>query len=130
MTSSVMTLQAAAVRLADEVADVGAGAVVGMDVVVVGDVVAVVLERRGIEGQQPEGVDAEILQIVELFGEALEVADAVAVAVAEGLDVQLVDDGVLVPERIVFPVRRLSNGAVAAVFAVGLVHHGSSAHRK
>src|SRR5579871_3649649 len=85
-------------RLAHEVAEVGARAVMRMDVVVARDVVAVVLERRGVEGQQPDRVDAEVLDVVELRGEALKVADAVVVRVEERLDVQLVDDDVLVPE--------------------------------
>jgi hypothetical protein len=49
-------LQAAALRLAHELLEVGARAVVRVHVVVVGDVVAVVLERRGIERQQPDRV--------------------------------------------------------------------------
>ena len=53
------------------------------------------LQRRGIERQQPEAGDAEVLEIGKLLREAGEVADAVAVAVVEGADVHLVDDGVL-----------------------------------
>ena len=98
--------QPAPVRLADELAHVAQRAVVGVDAEVVGDVVAVVLERRRIERQHPDRRDAEVAQVVELLGQALEVADAVAVAVAEGADVDLVDDRVLVPERIVRERRR------------------------
>src|SRR3546814_5388287 len=64
---------------------------------VVGDVVPVVAERRGIERQHPDGVDAELGDVVEPVDQSCEVADAVAVAVLERLDVQLVDDRVLVP---------------------------------
>ena len=103
--------EAAPVRFADELAEVGAGAVVRVDPVIVGDVVAVVAQRRRIERQQPDRVDAEILDVVELLGEAGEIADAVAVAVVERLDVELVDDRVLVPERIVAP-RGLALGRV------------------
>src|SRR5579875_3513067 len=71
-----------------------------MDVLVVGDVVAVVAQRRGIERQQPQRRDPEILQVVELLPQAAEVADAVVIGIEEGLDVQLVDDRVLVPERV------------------------------
>ena len=98
--------QAAPVRLADELAEVAHRAVVGVDAEVVGDVVAVVLERRRVERQQPDRRDAEVAQVVELLGQAPEVADPVAVAVAEGADVDLVDDRVLVPERIVRECRR------------------------
>ena len=91
---------AAPVRLVDEALEVVERAVARMDVLVVGDVVAVVAQRRRIERQQPEAVDAEVLQVVELLRQAREVADAVVVAVEEGADVRLVDDRVLVPERI------------------------------
>ena len=79
----------------DEVAE---GAVAGIDVVVVGDVVAVVAHGRGLEGHEPDGGDAEALEVVEAAHEAAEVADAVAVGVHEGADVEAVEDGVLVPE--------------------------------
>jgi len=41
------------------------------------------------------------LQIVELLDQPAEVTYSVVVAVEEGLDVQLIQDRVLVPERIV-----------------------------
>ncbi len=111
-------LQAALVRLRHEGAEVLARAVVLVHVAVVGDVVAVILERRRIERQQPHRVDAELLDVVELGGEAGEIADAVAVRVEERLDVQLVDDGVLVPERAVRQRRRgLGYGDDLVIFA-------------
>jgi hypothetical protein len=91
---------AARVRLADEAVEILERAVTRMDSLVIRDVVAVVAERRGIEGQHPEHVDPQRLQVVEAAREAGKVADAVAVAVGEGADVRLVDDGILVPERI------------------------------
>ena len=91
---------AAAVRFGDEVIEVVERAVARMDVLVVGDVVAVVSQRRRVERQQPEAVDAEALQVVELLRQAGEVADAVVGAVEERADVRLVDDGVLVPEGV------------------------------
>ena len=53
---------AAAVRLLDEAIEVRERAVARMDVLVVRDVVAVVAQRRRIEGQQPQRVDAEALR--------------------------------------------------------------------
>ena len=38
------------------------------------------------------------MQIVELLREAREIADAVVIAVGEGLDMKLIDDGVLEPQ--------------------------------
>src|SRR5262249_51559025 len=90
----------ALVRLVDEALGVLERAVLGMDGGVFRDVVAVVEPRRGIEGQQPDRIDAQIGDVVELGDQAGEVADAVVVGIEERLDVQLIDDGVLVPQRV------------------------------
>ena len=100
MTSSVMTRKPALLGLLDEALEILHRPEIGIDVAVVGDVVAVVAARRGIERQQPQRGDAEILQIAELFGQPGKIADAVIVAVGKRLDVQLIDDGVLVPELV------------------------------
>ena len=90
---------AARVRRVEEVVEVLDGADLGEDVGVVGDVVAAVAQGRGEERRDPQAVDAEPLEVVELLDQALEVADAVAVAVLEGADQHLVEDGGLEPVR-------------------------------
>ena len=102
ITSSVMTRRPRRLASVHEAAEVLHRAEVGIDAAVVGDVVAVVAAGAGIERQQPERGDAEVLQIVELLGQAGEIADAVVVAVGERLDVQLIDDRVLVPQVVVW----------------------------
>ena len=94
-------LEAPGMGLAQEFLEILERAVVGMDAVIIRDVVAVVTQRRGIKGQQPQGIDAKPRQIVQAAGQAREIADAVAVAVHERLDVHFVNDGVLVPQGIV-----------------------------
>ena len=93
--------KSAIVRGIHERQEVPSRAVARMNVVVVGDVVAVVAERRRIERLQPDRRDAERLDVVELLRQPAEVADAVVVAVEESADVQLIDDRVAVPERVV-----------------------------
>lgn len=73
--------------------------IIGANIAVVGDVVAVVASRRRKERQKPDGIDAEGCDMIELLVQAGEVADPVAIGVVERLDVQLVDDRILVPER-------------------------------
>ena len=75
-------------------------AVAGMDGGVVGDVVAVIAQRRRKERHQPDGVDTQFLQVIELLGQAAKIADAIAVGIEKRADVDLVDDGVLVPELV------------------------------
>ncbi len=72
--------QAAPLGFGDEAAEILHRAEIGIDRSVVGDVVTVVAARRGIERQQPDRGDAELLQIVQLLGQSREVADAVVVA--------------------------------------------------
>src|ERR1051326_6040457 len=73
-----------------------------MNVVVVGDVVAVVLERRRTEREQPYRGDAEVLKVVEFLGQAGKIANAVHDTVKEGFDVQFINDGVFVPKGVSF----------------------------
>jgi hypothetical protein len=91
-------LQPTLVRLPDEGPEIPEGAVVRMHSLVVGDIVATVLERGWVVRQEPDRRDAEVLEVVELLRQSGEIADPVAVAVVERTDVQLVDDRVLVPE--------------------------------
>src|SRR5437870_6515106 len=71
-----------------------------IDVLVIGDVIAVVAQGRGIEGQQPQRRNAEILQIIELAAQPREITASIVIGVEERLDVELIDDRVLVPQRV------------------------------
>jgi hypothetical protein len=68
------------------------------DVIVVGDVVAVIQPRAGVKRQQPDAIDAELGDRVEAVGQALEIADAVIAAVHVGGDIEGIDDRALVPK--------------------------------
>ena len=92
---------AAVVRRRHELAEIAHGAVGRVDGGVVGDVIAVVAQGRGIEWQQPDGGDAKVLKIIKFLHEALEIADSVIVGIEERLDVQFIDDGVFVPVPVV-----------------------------
>src|SRR5690349_3779269 len=81
-----------------EVHEVAQRAVAGVDAVVVGDIVAVVAMRRGLERHQPDGCHAQSVQIVQPSRETAKVADAIAVSVHVSANGQTIDDRVLVPE--------------------------------
>src|SRR5262244_2418932 len=95
--------------LLHEAAEIGHGAEIGIDGAVVRNIVAVVTTGRGIERQQPKGCDAEILQIVKLFGQSCKIADAVVVAISKCLDMKLIDDRILEPKLVAFELRRHSD---------------------
>src|SRR4029453_630563 len=94
--------QLSSLGLAHEGAKMLHRAEVWIDVLVVRNVVAIVTARRRIERQQPKGRNAEVLQVVELCGQADKIADAIAVAVGEGLKMKLIDDRVLEPQVVTF----------------------------
>ena len=92
--------QAPLLGFLDEAAEILHRPEIGVDVAIIGDVVAVVAAGGGVERQQPQRGDAEILQVPQFLGQPGKVADAVIVAVGEGLDVELIDDRILVPELV------------------------------
>lgn|SRR5579862_731734 len=75
-------------------------AVVGVNGSIIRDVITVVTQGRGKKGHQPNRIDAKFLEIVQFLGEAAKIPDSIPRAVVESTDVDLVDDSVFVPERI------------------------------
>ena len=71
----------------------------GIDVAVVGDVVAEIGHRRGIDRRDPDRIDAEPDEIIEPRQDAGQIADAVAVRVLKGARIDLIDDAALPPDR-------------------------------
>ena len=86
-------------RIGDERVEIAERAEQGIDAAIVGDVVAEVGHRRGIDRRNPDRVDAEALQITEPAPDAAEIADAIAVRVLERARIDLVDDAALPPRR-------------------------------
>ena len=66
----------------------------------VADVVTAVAQRGVVEGRQPQAVDAEPFQVVQLVGEAAQIADAVAIRIVEGAYQYFVEDRGLEPFRL------------------------------
>ena len=66
-------------------------------VAVVADVVAVVVLRGGVDRGEPDDVDAQPVQVVQLADDAAQVADAVAVGIGKAARIDLIDDGALEP---------------------------------
>ncbi len=85
------------VRVPDEGVGVQQGAEHRVHGTVVGDVVAGVRLRRGVERREPDGVHAEIAQVGQAAADAGQVAHAVAVGVGETARIHLVDDRVPPP---------------------------------
>jgi hypothetical protein len=66
------------VQRGDHAVEVVEGAEPRIHVAVVGDIVAAVRERRRIERAEPDGVDAQLREVVDARDDARDVADAVS----------------------------------------------------
>ncbi|GES34174.1 hypothetical protein San01_66620 [Streptomyces angustmyceticus] len=89
--------QAQVMGVGDDRLGVGQGAEHRVDGAVVGDVVAGVGLRRGVEGAEPDGVHTQVAQVRQAAADARQVPHAVAVAVGEAARVDLVDHRVAPP---------------------------------
>ena len=72
-----------------------------VDVTRVGHVVAVVGHRRHHHRVEPDGVDAERLEVIRAGRDAVEVADAVAVLIGERARIHLIEHRMLPPRPVV-----------------------------
>jgi len=85
-------LDVALARLGDQPVDRTQVAKDRLHGAVVGDVVADIGIRRNGDRVQPDGIDAQPLQVVEAIDDALQVTDAIAVGVLERSRIGLIDD--------------------------------------
>jgi hypothetical protein len=83
-----------------EGAEVFQRAIARVDGKVVGNVIAIVLKRRRIEGQQPQRRDSQFGEVIKPVDQPTEIADAVTITILKRLDVQLVNDSALEPKGI------------------------------
>ena len=67
------------------------------DIAVIGNIVAVVIIGRFINRRQPDHINSERLQIIQMCGDSVQITDAVAVAVREAARINLINDGFLPP---------------------------------
>ena len=84
-------------RFAQEAVEVGHSPVLRIDGFVVGDVVSEIDLRGRVDRAQPDRVHAQRLHVVEALRDALQVADARAVAILEAARIDFVDEGVFPP---------------------------------
>src|SRR5690606_38831574 len=90
--------QTALIGLVQKLDDITQRSETGIDLVVIGDIIAVILHRRGEEWHQPQAGYAEAGQVIQPASEAGEVSDPVTVGVHESLYVKAIDDCILIPE--------------------------------
>ena len=77
-------LEPARMGLRQQIVEIGERAEARIDAAIIGDVIAEIGHRRGVDRRDPNRVDAEADQIVEPPLDPLEVAYAVAVRVLKG----------------------------------------------
>ena len=73
-----------------------------IDIDIVGDVIAEVGHRRGVDRRDPDGIDAEPTQVVDAIENALQVTNAIAASILKRarIDVILPPPGLVVQRRL------------------------------
>jgi len=79
------------------VIEVGQRSVHGVDVFVIGNVVAEIYLRRRIAGSDPDRVHPQVVKVTHLRGDAVQIADPVVVAVGKTAGIDFIENGVLPP---------------------------------
>ena len=72
------------------------------DIAVIGNIVAVVIIRRFVNRRQPDHVNSERLQVIQMCGDSIQITDAVTVAVREAAGINLINYGFLPPCSFLF----------------------------
>ena len=90
-------LNFAFVRFLDETSKLLHRSKQGVDLQIVGNVVAEVEHRRFDEWRDPDGIDAKPCEVVEALTNAVEIADPIASRVEEAARVDVVDHRTLPP---------------------------------
>ncbi len=90
---------AAFFRFTEQSLEVGVCSVARRHLTVVGHVIPRILKRRNKTGVQPDGADAQALNVIELFDNAGNIPDAVAIAVVKALRINFVKYSVFDPFR-------------------------------
>ena len=84
-------------RHVKQVLEIVKSAVCGVNIAIVGNVVAVVDHGGFVNGREPNAVNTQLFQNRQFGYDTLQVADAVSVAVAKAFAVDLVDNCFLPP---------------------------------
>ena len=104
--------------LGHEAIEISERAVLWIDVLVVGNVVAEIHVRRLIHRRKPDCIHAQLLEVVEPRSNPVQVADPVAIRVLKAARVYLVDHGILPPILFPSPAPRF---VAVVVFFTGVV---------
>src|SRR5258708_38209021 len=74
-----------------------------VNVGIIGDIVAEIDHRRGVDRRKPDGIHTQPGVVIELGNDTRQITNTVAVAVLEAARVNLIDNSLLPPVRLSLP---------------------------
>src|ERR1700734_1475542 len=86
--------------------EIGQRSVHRIDVFIISDVIAKIDLRRRIAGRNPDRVYSEVMQVLHLGSDAIQIADAIVIAVGKTARIDFIEDSML-PPLVAFGVDRL-----------------------
>src|SRR3974377_1456364 len=88
-------------RFAQETFEITQTAISRIDAAIIGNIIPIVAQRRGIERHDPYRGRAEVLNVIELLRQASKIADTIVVGVEKGFHMQLIDNRVAIPLQVI-----------------------------
>src|SRR5258708_6559194 len=91
----------------DQRVEIGQAAERWIDIAIVGDVVAEIRHGRDVERRNPDTVDAERRDVIQLLHDSGQIADAIAVVILKAPGIDLINDGVSpprIPHAVMVPI--------------------------
>ncbi len=73
--------------------------IIGMNAIKIGNIIAIIPQRRWIHGQQPDAGDPQLFQMIEPGGYSAKISNSVTIAIGKGPQIEFVKDSVFIPER-------------------------------
>ena len=75
--------QVAGVCFIHEMAELVNRSIHGIDIVIIGNVIPIISQRRGIKGEKPDGGNPQVLQVIQFLSQSCEVSYSISITVKE-----------------------------------------------
>ncbi len=116
------------VRLAEQAVEILQVAIFRINGVIVGYIVAKIVIRGGIYRREPDPVDAQVLQIIQVLNDTCQIPDPIRIRILERARVDLVNNPVF-PPKLVCSHQILLFGKVVEVFRISLCSYSTLCER-
>ena len=90
-----------------------------VDILIIGNIVAIIVHRRTVNGRKPDRIDTQFFQIRQSFNNALQISDSIPVAVLKASGINLINYRIFPPvffhDLLLFDISDASNSCIFSI---------------